>query len=83
VIPESASQGESCALVPKLRRNLAIDAWDEEVFSIHILTTDVPLPAFDRLDDPGMVEAVGAADDPERFRVESASENVLEEIHHY
>ena len=57
-----------------VRRSLAVQVWDEEAFEVPVKELD--RWACERLEDPWTQDpwtliAVGAADDPDRFRIEA------------
>jgi hypothetical protein len=60
-----------------LRCQLRITIWEEEEFEVlfhHLDLTTPPDRSADRFVDPWTLETIGAADDPDRFRVEPEPE---------
>ncbi|HXJ58070.1 MAG TPA: hypothetical protein VNU68_15555 [Verrucomicrobiae bacterium] len=65
-----------------VQRSLAVQVWDEEAFEVPVKRLD---PACERLEDPWTQDpwtliGVGAADDPDRFRIEAEARDENEDV---
>src|SRR5204863_6951764 len=81
VIPMSPSEA-NYRCPETVPRSLAVQVWDEAAFEVPVKKLD---PASERLEDPWTQDpwtliAVGAADDPDRFRIEAEPRDENEDM---